>query len=792
MAAGAAPPKAGPYTNTGVGGSSGRTGAPQNSCSDRFSAAIDRLLALSRRNMNDSAESRSLCIYLSRVIDFAIWNHEVPIRSQELPSLIKKLYESKNDNHLLAAIMVLMISVNSACQNRWFSDGDTKVLSYLAKEITSNFCSESDFITEPSSSFSVISTIISRFYPLIKIGHIFVSLEVKPGSDTYVSDFQISNNLKPSPRDTLRLFVIQTNSIETSSCLITPPKVVFLLNGMGVQNRSYPFVDTGPQPPTIVSNMLRCGSNLLQAVGEFNGNYIIAVASTSGLPGPDSNTLQDYEQCSPANVEADSEVTEGSSRIQLNCPISLKRIKIPVKGQSCKHIQCFDFDNYVDINSRRPSWRCPHCNQHVCFPDIRIDRKMVKVLQEVGPNVSDVMFFADGSWNAVTESEDANHNSEDNTGHNDSRQPANVLDLTETDDAMDAVPTYEDGKHSSTAHETQMSNSNHDYWSELLISTFGMGSSNIQPSELTAGGSLTSSALMTDSFTPDRLLDAINQFGNPSMSNEFGRFPPIPGNITRIIPTQAPSAHQWSSTNDPNSFMHIGPSSASQTSPAASNLTATRGTPRQQNFAFPPDRQPHPIQNAGFLDPNQVPNLYRVSNASTQQQMGNFRLNRAMSQSSSQPSSSFSHPHRTGVANVPQSQLIAEANRAVQMSIDASRTVPSWYPTAPTPVGDQRGISGAASQQPVNYDAADPNWRPAVRMRGALSGQAYADALYQNIVRPNSQAQAARPMPSRPPQVQALMASGPILGYPVLNSASVPIGQPMGSHVLPEGSSRMH
>lgn len=34
------------------------------------------------------------------------------------------------------------------------------------------------------------------------------------------------------------------------------------------------------------------------------GNYIIAVASTSERPSPDSTTLQDYEQCTPANVDA--------------------------------------------------------------------------------------------------------------------------------------------------------------------------------------------------------------------------------------------------------------------------------------------------------------------------------------------------------------------------------------------------------------------------------------------------------------------------------------------------------
>ena len=96
---------------------------------------------------------------------------------------------------------------------------------------------------------------------------------------------------------------------------------------------------------------------------------------------------------------------------------SFSRIKTPVKGHSCKHLQvsnpclskncfiaftrtlefgkftllslpfpspcqCFDFNNYVGMNSRRPLWRCPHCSQSVCFTDIRIDQSMVKASKD--------------------------------------------------------------------------------------------------------------------------------------------------------------------------------------------------------------------------------------------------------------------------------------------------------------------------------------------------------------------------------------------------------------------------
>jgi hypothetical protein len=41
-------------------------------------------------------------------------------------------------------------------------------------------------------------------------------------------------------------------------------------------------------------------------------------------------------------------------------------------------LQCFDFDNFIKINLKRPSWRCPHCNQPVCYTEIRLDRNMIE------------------------------------------------------------------------------------------------------------------------------------------------------------------------------------------------------------------------------------------------------------------------------------------------------------------------------------------------------------------------------------------------------------------------------
>ncbi|KAH6769004.1 hypothetical protein C2S51_014340 [Perilla frutescens var. frutescens] len=97
-----------------------------------------------------------------RGIDFSIANHEVPTRSPEIPTIVKKVCQTKNDSLLQAPIFILMVSVKSACQNGWFSNRDSEELSNLAKKIASNFCSASDFSTEPNPSHPAISTVMSR------------------------------------------------------------------------------------------------------------------------------------------------------------------------------------------------------------------------------------------------------------------------------------------------------------------------------------------------------------------------------------------------------------------------------------------------------------------------------------------------------------------------------------------------------------------------------------------------------------------------------------------------------
>ncbi|XP_057967545.1 E4 SUMO-protein ligase PIAL2 isoform X2 [Malania oleifera] len=529
----------------------------------RVAAVADRLSLHVRSGQKvDTNEFFNLCLSLARGIDYAVANNEIPSGVQVLPFLLKQVCQCKSDFVLHAAIMVLMISVKNACRIGWFSDKDTGELLALANEMGNGFCSMGDVNFDSSYCIPVILKVMSRFYPRMKIGQILASLEVKPGYGAFVVDFHISKNAISSPLEKIRLFVVQTDNIEVSSCIISPPQVNFLLNGKGVERRTNISMDSGPQIPTNVTAMLKYGTNLLQAVGQFNGNYIIAIAFMSVTSTLDMPVLQDYVQPVAAAFDADSELIEGPSRISLNCPISYTRIKIPVKGHSCKHLQCFDFQNFVEINTRRPSWRCPHCNQYVCYTDVRIDQNMLKVLREMGENVADVIISADGSWKAVSESNDTKDqphdqslNCQEGSERRDinsfSNAHSNVLDLTEGDDEMDSMGTceIEERKPSignmqnhfvtnptgppqlnstSEVNQNNASQVEDDYWAGIFFPDHGSSSSAVRSDAPFLGGisgpspaNTMLSPVLTDAITPALNREPEDFRGSTHLSNSL-------------------------------------------------------------------------------------------------------------------------------------------------------------------------------------------------------------------------------------------------------------------------------
>eukprot|EP00189_Rhodosorus_marinus_P013749 CAMPEP_0184738138 /NCGR_PEP_ID=MMETSP0315-20130426/865_1 /TAXON_ID=101924 /ORGANISM="Rhodosorus marinus, Strain UTEX LB 2760" /LENGTH=787 /DNA_ID=CAMNT_0027205731 /DNA_START=484 /DNA_END=2847 /DNA_ORIENTATION=+ len=82
--------------------------------------------------------------------------------------------------------------------------------------------------------------------------------------------------------------------------------------------------------------------------------------NSSAEPGLTEVQIQERDIRSFMNAEG---VVTDSLKISLRCPLAFTRIDVPVIGENCQHIQCFDLKNYLDYSRKSQKFECPVCNQ---------------------------------------------------------------------------------------------------------------------------------------------------------------------------------------------------------------------------------------------------------------------------------------------------------------------------------------------------------------------------------------------------------------------------------------------
>lgn len=776
--------------NTGSGRS---IGVP----SQLVGAAIDLLAIYSRSGrLNDPLVLPDICIALARGIDHAITNNEIPLKSRALPQLLQQINRWKHDLSVLAPFMLLMMSVKSACRNGWFQNKETDYLLSLANEVK-RFYSTEDRPHESCDALPCISKIMCRFYPKLKIESTLASVEVKPGYGTYVVDFNILRGMVAPEREKIGLIVARIDDMDTSSCIVTPQEVNFLLNGKGVPGRINTAMEHGPLLPTNITAMLKYGVNLLQAVGNFEGHYNIVVAIMSVISSSGNPQLLDYVQPVVASGDSDVEIIEMSSRTSLNCPISLSRMRTPVKGHLCKHPQCFDYDNFLEINSSRPFWRCPLCNRPVCCPDIRIDQNVVKVLREVGESIVDVIISKDGSWKAVSDNKDS---SSQTSGKTQSFQKEGQKQGdSSSSTAFESQYSFQDDSHSFSAAGKLVPpdvNNMHQSASSALsgladnctsLSAQGNKVSIDTPSISMQSPALTNAAPLdcqqervddhrraqpTTSLLQNNLPKP-NYLQYGSSSNEFGRFPPIDRQVDRSssairpLPPQAQTpcgvsaaTSQISHSMVPNiggcnsfqegteimnqaSLSHINASALAIASLSSmQNHSVIQGIdlPTQNPHAYSSLlRPPSMHQNGLHQNPQNLNRAQTLNNSS-------INVHRSVCV---QPVQFQRDGGTQALGTSPQVPRISNTQPLAAAPLPAFNTNSTYSLSMVTerrqnmdgemhPISREDGLMALASE----------GWRPSGRMRGSLQGQAYSEAFNQFISQPAQPARASVP-PSR-------------------------------------------
>lgn len=652
----------------------------------------------------DAAEFFSLCFAVARGVDYAVTIGDVPPISHRLPSLLKQVHRHKSEGALRPAIMMLMISAKNASKTGWFLAADTEDVLNMANELFGDFCMTKRVSYGIDSTESILGNLVSRFYPQFKVDRLICSFEAKLGYGVLISDFEISRNYPSEYK--IMLIVVQTDNMETSSCIISPSQASVMINGCGVDGRTVNSPDSGPQIPSDVSKILKYGTNIIQAAGNFTGNYLIILAYMREVPLHDPPILPDYTQFVSEVAGADSDIIEGASRISLNCPISFKRIVTPVKGHLCKHHQCFDYDNYISMNLKKPSWRCPSCNQPVCFIDLRIDQNMVKIIKELDQDTTDVEISSDGSWKAISKKnglEGQINKKKNMQGGQHCEVATETVDLTNEEENG----VFQSENHVSEIRDRKPNKSSHDLPKQI-------GELNLQsnlPSFTTLDAPVrpTSSTRLNPINTYYHCMHALDngnqpalevtplaecrqlqsQFWNPVASHEAERNR-IPRYANRT-PVAVQALEVPAQPTNSNKRMRV---ESSMTQPA-NNLAAT--TPASTNYSpiSPPATttyQPSPSTTLG------------------QQNLARFRS-------------------LIGSYNRANSTLPIDASRELARRIAQRRTNNTQSGASPT-VNLQPQVPRMSNLEPsLNSSPATTNWMPTGRMRGSLTGSAYSAAV---------------------------------------------------------------
>ena len=77
----------------------------------------------------------------------------------------------------------------------------------------------------------------------------------------------------------------------------------------------------------------------------------------------------------PKNDGQDDSIEIGFYRVPMTCPLSMRRIQVPIRSSTCNHAQCFDLGSHLMAGAAvgAPRWVCPICLEPAGLGKIEID-----------------------------------------------------------------------------------------------------------------------------------------------------------------------------------------------------------------------------------------------------------------------------------------------------------------------------------------------------------------------------------------------------------------------------------
>ena len=150
------------------------------------------------------------------------------------------------------------------------------------------------------------------------------------------------------------------------------------------------------------------------------------------------------DQISSRTDEDELQLVDSHISIDIVDPFTAKIFNIPVRGKTCLHRECFDFDTFLQTRKSREKdgptnpeeWKCPICKKDARPQSLIVDGFLQNVREELEDknllHTKAILVSADGSWVPKTERnvddiprrESSNSASTPGKGKGEERQPA--------------------------------------------------------------------------------------------------------------------------------------------------------------------------------------------------------------------------------------------------------------------------------------------------------------------------------------------------------------------------------
>lgn len=197
------------------------------------------------------------------------------------------------------------------------------------------------------------------------------------------------------------------NQIDPSDCQWAmqetswPSNLTITLNGtnLDMRRKSHygkdlpidltPFVKEGANEIHVA--VLRVGQTVLTKSSYAIAVEIIHVGDLGSVMDlvrrAEGDKVQDLIRKLSLNKDPEVEVVGSSVAISIVDPFSLSLIKVPVRGESCRHYECFDLDLFLLTRQGSPckpeQFRCPICNGDARPDQLIVDTWFEKVLHSI-------------------------------------------------------------------------------------------------------------------------------------------------------------------------------------------------------------------------------------------------------------------------------------------------------------------------------------------------------------------------------------------------------------------------